>query len=140
MGNPLIRHGEKTKLKRKGRREVALARLERGLGTIETAKSRLSLCQQPTLRRPPLFSLSQKLVTSLQTTMSNQGQQPYQAFGEEEEDVFGDEMNFGVQGDYEGTYNEAESGTFSSYSLAAAPALSPTFNTPYKAAHARPWA
>ncbi|ORY72583.1 RNA polymerase I-associated factor PAF67-domain-containing protein [Leucosporidium creatinivorum] len=41
--------------------------------------------------------------------MSHQGQQPYQAFGEEEEDVFGDEMNFGVQGDYEGTYNEAES-------------------------------
>lgn len=41
--------------------------------------------------------------------MSHQGQ-PYQAFGEEEEDVFDGDMNFGVQGDYEGTYNEAESG------------------------------
>jgi hypothetical protein len=35
----------------------------------------------------------------------------YQAYGEEDEEVFEDgDMNFGVQGGYEGTYNEAESG------------------------------
>jgi hypothetical protein len=79
----------------------------------------LPLRFQLTALPPPPFLSSgslQKLITStssLPTSMSNQGQQPYQAFGEEEEDVFGDEMNFGVQGDYEGTYNEAESGTFS---------------------------
>lgn len=40
--------------------------------------------------------------------------QPYQAYGEEDEEVFDDgDMNFGVQGGYEGVYNEAESGQYS---------------------------